>query len=100
MKLNLKRRYITSLALALLSAGCQQLHPPAAPPPYVGTPVEVLPWQTKGLRFVTTVTFNGMFAEQQICDYAASHHYRYYVITLRKPAMNHGVDKTSAMIYR
>ncbi|EEQ17237.1 hypothetical protein yinte0001_11130 [Yersinia intermedia ATCC 29909] len=54
----------------------------------------------KGLHFVTTVTFNGMFAEQQIKEYAEKHHYRYYVIIRGNSGANDFVEKMSAKMYR
>jgi len=53
----------------------------------------------KGLTFADTATFSGMFAEEQVREYAEKHHYRYYVMTLRSSGFKGRAERVSAMMY-
>ncbi|MGO3569132.1 MAG: hypothetical protein ACTIOQ_14970 [Serratia grimesii] len=96
--MKLSRKTSAVLLFTLFLASCQSRQT-VSPPPYIGTPQEISTYEVKGLRFVTTVTFTGMFAEEQIREYAQKHHYRYYVMTLRSFGKDK-VERMSAMIYR
>lgn len=60
-------------------AGCQSFHPEPLPP-YSGIPQEISTNQTSGLQFVKTVTFGGVYAEDDLQRYAERYNYRYYVV--------------------
>ncbi|MFV8908872.1 hypothetical protein ABQ333_27080 [Serratia fonticola] len=56
-------------------------------------------FEVKGLTFADTATFSGMFAEEQVREYAEKHHYRYYVMTLRSSGFKGRAERVSAMMY-
>ncbi|MDA5494672.1 hypothetical protein PGS50_15605 [Yersinia intermedia] len=93
-------RIVSIIFLTLLVTSCSSLRKTVYPPPYLGSPTEISTYEVKGLHFVTTVTFNSMFAEQQIKEYAEKHHYRYYVIIRGNSGANDFVEKMSAKMYR
>lgn len=88
-----------ALLFTLLLTGCQ-FHKTVFPPPYIGTPQEISAYEVKGLTFVTTVTFSGLFAEELVREYAQKHHYRYYVVTMRSNGFKDRSERVSAMMYR
>ncbi|MGE0973397.1 hypothetical protein ACQFN5_30090 (plasmid) [Klebsiella sp. WOUb02] len=88
-----------ALLFTLLLAGCQ-FHKAKFPPPYIGTPQEISTYEVKGLTFVTTVSFSGLFAENLVHEYAEKHHYRYYVVTMRNNGFRNRAGRMSAMMYR
>lgn len=88
-----------ALLFILLLAGCQ-FHKTVFPPPYIGTPQEISTYEVKGLTFVTTVTFSGLFAEELVREYAQKHHYRYDVVTMRSNGFKDRSERVSAMMYR
>ncbi|WP_049202739.1 hypothetical protein [Serratia marcescens] len=88
-----------ALLFTLLLAGCQ-FHKTVFPPPYIGTPQEISTYEVKGLTFVTTVTYSGLFAEDLVLEYAQKHHYRYYVVTMRSDGFKDRAERVSAMMYR
>lgn len=97
--MRLPQTFTTSLLIILLLAGCQ-LRKTVIPPPYIGTPQEISTYEVKGLKFVTTVTFSGLFAENSVREYAEKHHYRYYVVTMRSSGFGDREERVSAMMYR
>ena len=103
--MNFKKHLPVLFLVVLLSThltGChlQSGSKIVSPPPYSGTPIEINTYEIKGLRFVKTVSFNGMFAEQEIANYAKKHHIRYYVVTLRRSGSFNDTEKVSAMMYQ
>lgn len=90
---------LSALMLTSLLTGCQ-FPITVFPPPYLCTPLEISTYEVKGLTFVTTVTFSGLFAENLVREYAEKHHYRYYVVTMRSNGFKNRAERVSAMIYR
>jgi len=88
-----------TLLFFLLIAGCE-VHKATFPPPYVGSPQEISTNEIKGLTFVNTVSFKGMFSEDLVRQYAEKHNYRYYVVTMRRNDIGGGSDHMTAMMYR
>lgn len=91
--------YVFALLFFLLIGGCKY-HKTIFPPPYIGSPQEISTYEVKGLNFVTTVSFKGMFAEDIIRQYAEKHNYRYYVVTMRRNDIKDGSERMTAMMYR
>jgi hypothetical protein len=87
-----------TLLYILLLAGCN-FHKTIFPPPYSGSPQEISTHEVKGLTFVTSVSFNGVFAEEHVRQYAEKHHYRYYVVTMRRNDIQSGLERMTAMMY-
>ena len=97
--MRLSQTHAFTLLFFLLIAGCQ-LHKTIFPPPYIGSPQEISTYEVKGLTFVTTVSFKGMFSEDLVRQYAEKHKYRYYVVTMRKNDIERGSERMTAMMYR
>jgi len=87
-----------TLLSILLLGGCT-FHKTIFPPPYIGSPQEIGTFEVKGLIFATTVSFNGMFAEEHIRQYAKKNHYRYYVVTMRRNDTQTRSERMTAMLY-
>jgi hypothetical protein len=97
--MRLPQIFTVTMLITLLLAGCQ-FRETVFPPPYIGTPQEISSNEVKGLKFVTTVSFSGLFAENSVREYAKKHHYRYYVVTMRSNGYKSRAERVIAMIYR
>lgn len=97
--MRLSQKSILTYIFFLLIAGCQ-FHKTIFPPPYIGSPQEISTYEVKGLTFVTTASFKGMFAEDLVRQYAEKHNYRYYVVTMRRNDIGGGSERMTAMMYR
>ncbi|CAI1242224.1 hypothetical protein [Serratia fonticola] len=96
--MKIQQKIAVTLLLNLLLTGCQ-FNKNVFPPPNLGTPQEISTFEVKGLTFADTATFSGMFAEEQVREYAEKHHYRYYVMTLRSSGFKGRAERVSAMMY-
>ncbi|WP_273968361.1 hypothetical protein [Enterobacter cancerogenus] len=97
--MRLSQTFTAPLLITLLLAGCQS-RKTLFPPLYNGTPQEISSYEVKGLIFVTTVTFGGLFAEESVREYAEKNHYRYYVVTMHRNDFKAREERITAMMYR
>ncbi|ECI4628998.1 hypothetical protein AH97_03470 [Salmonella enterica subsp. enterica] len=85
------------IVATILITGCNRSAKIISPPHYDNTPVKISAFETAGLTFVKTISYEGIFAEKHIKDYAQDNNIRYYVIVQQKPF---GSEKITAMLYK
>lgn len=96
----LRKKIMISLLFTLPLTGCLSSHSTVFPPPFTGSPQEISTYEVKGLHFVNTVSFSGMFAEEQLDAYMEKNHYRYYVVTRKSFDYKGSGKRISAMVYK